>query len=70
MHSLGQSINQIFKNQQNLSSHIVYLSLNLNYVYFFLVLGHSGTGFKSLSVEPRDYDLFCLGRTWIPDFNR
>ena len=29
-----------------------------------------GTGFQSLSVEPRDYnDLFSLGRTWIPDFN-
>ena len=28
------------------------------------------SGFKSLSVEPRDYDLFCLNRTWIPDFNR
>ena len=26
-----------------------------------------GTGFQSLSVEPRDYDLFSLGRTWIPD---
>ena len=29
-----------------------------------------GTGFQSLSVEPRDYDLFSLGRTWNPDFNR
>ena len=29
-----------------------------------------GTGFQCLSVEPRDYDLFSLGRTWIPDFNR
>ena len=27
-------------------------------------------GFQCLSVEPRDYDLFSLGRTWIPDFNR
>ena len=41
VHSLGPSINQIFENQQNFSSHIVYLSLNLNHVYFFLVLGHS-----------------------------
>ena len=29
-----------------------------------------GTGFQSLSVEQRDYDLFSLGKTWIPDFNR
>ena len=29
-----------------------------------------GTGLQSLSVEPRDNDLFSLGRTWIPDFNR
>ena len=29
-----------------------------------------GTGFQSLSVEPRDYDLFSLGRTWVLDFNR
>ena len=29
-----------------------------------------GTAFKSLSVEPRDYDLLSLGRTWIPDFSR
>ena len=28
-----------------------------------------GTGFQSLSVEQRDYDLFSLGKTWIPDFN-
>ena len=29
-----------------------------------------GTGFQYLSVEQRDYDLFSLGKTWIPDFNR
>ena len=29
-----------------------------------------GTGFQSLSVETKDYDLFSLGRIWIPDFNR
>ena len=28
-----------------------------------------GTGFQYLSVEQRDYDLFSLGKTWIPDFN-